>query len=144
MKTHAFRLPVYFLLLLLLPGCSVFFGGINAVGETFFADDYVLTNADGTRTKVWNLAKDGSARNRTSTRIEAFSAADHKRLYQKEEQHQFQELTVSNLKEIAQQNQLTLVTKWLPHCGPSHQEDLLPFMKMVVRLKEQNVEFNKG
>ena len=128
-----------------LSGCGIMLDGINAAGEKWFADDYVFTSADGTTNRYWNLAKDKKDKLKAdSTYLQRFNLSAimlHDTTVRK---HRQMELTVSDLKQIATQNQITIFLSWYPACGPSMQSNINPAIKMLSQLKKEGINFNKG
>lgn len=139
-----FRTMFFIYLFGSLSGCSAVSNSITAVGNKWFADDYVFTSADGTTNRYWLLAKDGhkqpEAANIYLRKFNVMASTSHDTATHRTHM----ELTVSDLKQIAVQNQTTILIRWYPHCGPSIQSEFDPTMRMLHQLRREGVEFNKG
>ena len=128
-----------------LSGCSLILDGINAYGLKHHPDDYVFTKPDGTTYREWNLAKDRRSELKAdSIYLQKFDleAATLSDTTSRNRTHM--ELSVTNLKQITAQNQITLFVNWYPACGPSIQDNIHPTIKMLSQLKKDGMKFNSG
>ena len=142
---NLFRSLFIFCLFGSLTGCSLLLDGINAAGEKWFADDYVFTSADGTTNRYWNLAKDKKVKLRAdSIYLQKFDVRASTLHDTTVRNRKHMELTVSDLKQIAAQNEITLFVSWYPACGSSVPSNIIPTIKMLSQLKKSGITFNTG
>lgn len=139
------RTLILICLLSSLSGCGIILDGINSYGLKHHPDDYVFTKPDGTTYRNWNLAKDRHSKLKADSiylrkfDLKAISVRDTTA-----RRRTHMELTVTNLKQIAAQNQFTIFLSWYPSCGPSLQVFTFPALKVLSKLKNEGLEFNSG